>query len=257
MDRAAGESRAPVRRRLRGDADAIHRRDGREHGCRCPGVVGPVHAAGARRRDARALAAGTAAHPEAPARARALRPVGAAASHSPGHLALLREPCPRALSRDGGARDHRPLEARDGGVRDGARHVRARRGLADPEGWLAGDRRRDGGGAARARRRDRHRGARHEPRCRRGSRCGAVRRDTAPVPRHRRRRRARLLPLAARPLPARPRRVQGRLGAGRPGALDRAGVPPGGHRSPRLHDGGDRRARSTRSPRGGTRSGRS
>ena len=73
--------------------------------------------------------------------------------------------------------------------------------------------------------------------------CRPARRHAAPAPGDRRRPAAATEPPASRALPLRPRRVQGRLGARRPGPVGRRGTAPGRDGPPRRHARRDRRER--------------
>ena len=114
----------------------------------------------------------------------------------------------------------------------GRRPSGARRPIADSMASLAP--------LARGGDRDGRRGAL----ARRARRCAlrAVRPDAAPAARDRRRRASRSATAARSRASARPRGLQARLRARRSGALEGRGLPARGHRAPRRHARGDRRA---------------
>ena len=173
------------------------------------------------------------ARPRAPAAGRApattsacagtLRPAGPALRGRPGAVALPGRRCPGDVRRARGAFDAASRSAVDGRVRPRARVVCARRRLADGPRWHGRHRR-------RPRRRGPPAGRRH-----RDGRSGRIAHRSAGVPRRHPRhdaacgRRDRRRPsatqdaAAVRALPLWPRRLQGRLGAVRAGAMDRGG----------------------------------
>ena len=98
--------------------------------------------------------------------------------------------------------------------------------------------------AAGARRRDRHGPPGPRPRRPAAGPGRAARHDAARGSRHRRRPAAATHPAPLRAVPLRPGRLQGRLGARRPGAVARRGRAPGGHGPPRRDARRDRPLRA-------------